>query len=190
MNRNLAAVVFFLLGTFIGAAEPSGKPQAESYALRTLKAVTFIVDAKGNPSLTSISLTTIRRIYDCTITNWKDVPGSDRTDKILPLAMIGAAADATKLLEKRISQFKLGPCVTTIAGPDPSAAVFFAIGTVPPNRIGATENFNAIGYLNYGPLRDGHKPLAIIDDLAKKKPRPPIAPTDATIKDKSYVLMP
>lgn len=170
------------------AAESDSKFKFEDYTHRPMNAVMFIVDAKGNSSLTSISLTTIRKIYDCSITSWKDVPGSDRTDKILPLALVGREAEATKLLEKRIPHFKIGDCVTTIGGPDPSAAVFYAIGTVPANKIGAVENFNAIGYLNYGPLRDGHKALAIIDDLSKKKDRPAVAPSDSTLKNKSYVL--
>jgi len=181
-----------VLGLFVAravaAAESESEFKFEDYTPRPMKAVTFIVDAKGNPSLTSISLSTIRKIYDCSITSWKDVPGSDRTDKILPLALIGREADATKLLEKRIPHFKLGDCVTTIGGPDPSSAVFFAIGTVPANKIGAVENFNAIGYLNYGPLRDGHKALAIVDDVRKKKPGPAVAPSDSTLKNKSYAL--
>ncbi len=181
---SIATLGWFVLGAVTAAAEgkTNSKPSFEDYAPRPMRAVTFIVDAKGNPSLTSISLSTIRKIYDCSITSWKDVPGSDRTDKILP--------HATKLLSKRIPNFKLGDCVTTIGGPDPSAAVFFAIGTVPANKIGAVENFNAIGYLNYGPLRDGHKALAISDDVSKKKPRPAVAPSDSSLKDKSYVLAP
>lgn len=172
------------------AVADNGPAKSESYRPRPFKAVTVIVDAKGNPSLSFISLSTLRRIYDCTITHWKDVPGSDRSDKILPLALVGPAADGTKLLHQRIPQFKLGSCVTTISGPDPSSAVFFAIGTVPPNKLGAKENFNAIGYLNYGPLRDGHKALAIIDDLTPKKPRTAVAPSEASIKNKSYALIP
>jgi len=102
--------------------------------------------------------------------------------------MVGPEAEATKLLEGRIPHFKLGPCVTTIRGPDPSASVFYAIGTVKPNQVGAVEIFNAIGYLNYGPLRDGQKILAISDDLSKKKAGAAVAPSDSTLKNRSYVL--
>ena len=177
-----------VLWSVAAAADSKGEFKFDKYTPRPLKAVTFIVDRAGNASLSSVSLSTIRKIYDCSITNWKDVPGSDRTDKILPLAMVGKSADATRLLEKQIPNFKIGPCVTTIGGPDPSAAVYFAIGKVGPNKIGAVENFNAIGYLNYGPLRDSHKALAISNDLGKKKSRPAVSPSDASLKDKSYVL--
>jgi len=102
--------------------------------------------------------------------------------------MVGPQAEATKLLEERIPHFKLGACVTTISGPDPSASVFYAIGTVKPNKIGAVEILNAIGYLNYGSLRDGQKLLAISDDLTKRKPGSAVAPSDLTLKNRSYVL--
>ena len=182
-------VFFFMSSVAAFGADSEGTPAVEEYAPRPMRAVTFIVDSKGNPTLTSISLNTIRKIYNCTLRNWKDVPGSNRTDEIFPVAL-GKKSEATRLLEKRIPKFELGPCVTTIIGPDPSMGVFYGIGPVRPNKFGATENYPAIGYLNYGPLRTGQKPLAISDDLNKKKPGPAVAPSERSLKSRYYVLAP
>jgi len=186
------ALLMSLLGfAFSAAAAASGDvsqpaPQVERYVTRPMKAVTFIVDTKGNSNLKSISLSTIRRIYNCSLRNWKDVPGSNRNDEIQPIALWDQD-EATQFLKKRIPKFELGWCVTVITGPDPSRAAFYAIGVTLPNNLGVTgEAYQAIGYLYYGPLRSGQTPLAIVDDLHGKKR--PVAPSDASVENRSYAL--
>jgi ABC-type phosphate transport system substrate-binding protein len=177
------------IGLAASASEGEGPPKVERYVSRPLKAVTFIVDTKGNPSLTSISLRTLRKIYNCTLRNWKDVPGSTRTDEILPIAL-WEQDEATQFLQKRIPKFALGPCVTVITGPEPSRAAYYAIGVTLPNKLGVVgEAYSAIGYLYYGPLRSGQTPLAILDDLHGKKPAAPIAPSEKSVENRSYALV-
>ena len=168
------------------SSEPA--PKVERYETRPMKAVSFIVNSKGNPNLKSISLSTIRKIYNCTLRNWKDVPGSNRTDEIQPIAL-WEQDEATLFLKKRIPKFELGYCVTVITGPDPSRAAFYAIGVTLPNKLGVTgEAYEAIGYLYYGPLRSGQKALAIVDDLHGKKRTAPVVATDASVQNHSYAL--
>jgi len=164
-------------------------PKVERYETRPMRAVTFIVNTTGNPNLKSIKLSTLRKIYKCSLRNWKDVPGSNRTDEIQPIALWDRD-EATQFLKKRIPKFELGPCVTVITGPDPSRAAFYAIGVTLPNKLGVTgEAYQAIGYLYYGPLRSGQTPLAIVDDLHGKKRASPVAPTDASVENRSYALV-
>src|SRR5215467_12321450 len=104
------ALLMSLLGfAFSVAAAASGDvsqpaPKVERYVTRPMKAVTFIVDTKGNPNLKYISLSTIRRIYNCSLRNWKDVPGSNRSDEIQPIALWDQD-EATIFMKKRIPKF-------------------------------------------------------------------------------------
>lgn len=171
------------------AAESEPAPRLEFYKERPLRAITLVVSLKGNPSLKSISLSSIRKIYDCTWRSWKDVPGSKRSDDILPIAL-GEDSDTTKLLQKLIPNFRIGKCATVINGPDPSRAVFYSIGVVMPNKMGIKEEaLNAIGFMNFGPLRTGQKALAIIDDIHKKKRSAAVAATEESVKNRSYPLV-
>lgn len=184
-----ALLSFVTLGFGFAAPASDEPPKVERYESRPLKAVTFIVDTKGNPTLKSVSLSTIRKIYNCTLRNWKDVPGSNRTDEILPIAL-WEQDEATQFLRKRIPKFSLGPCVTVITGPEPSRAAYYAIGVTLPNKLGVVgEAYSAIGYLYYGPLRSGQTPLAILDDLHGKKRAAAVAPSDESVANRSYALV-
>lgn len=185
----IAALLSFAgLGLGFAAFASEEPAKLERYESRPLKAVTFIVDTKGNASLKSISLSTIRKIYNCTLRNWRHVPGSSRTDEILPIAL-WEQDEATQFLKKRIPKFSLGPCVSVITGPEPSRAAYYAIGVTLPNKLGVVgEAYSAIGYLYYGPLRTGQTPLAILDDLHGKKPAAPVAPSEKSVENRSYAL--
>src|ERR1700737_4898500 len=116
-------------------AVSDSNPKPEFYKERPFRAVTFVVSAKGQPTLKSISLSTIRNIYSCKWRNWKDVPGSGRTDDILAIGL-WEQEEATKRLKKMIPGFTFGPCANVYSGPDTSRAVFYAIGTLMQNKMG------------------------------------------------------
>jgi len=120
-----------------------------------------IVNESGNPQLYEISVSTLRRIFTCEITNWRDVPGSSRTDEIYAFRQ-DDEAPATQAFKDRVGAIEFGPCLSTLSGPKMNEIMATGLGRVPPNSK-VRELVQGIGYLTSGPRQEGTRILRIRD---------------------------
>jgi len=154
----------FCVACVVGAgavkAEPSTNVDVGSGTLMV------IVNESGNPQLREISVSTLRKIFTCQITSWRDVPGSSRTDEIHVFRQ-DDEAPATQAFKARVGAIQFGPCLSTLSGPKMNEIMATGLGRVPPNSK-VRELVQGIGYLTSGPRQEGTRILRITD---KKKKR-------------------
>src|SRR5262249_24425875 len=164
------------------AAEPTA---SETAGAGNREAVIILVNEAGNPGLAKISFSTLRKVFSCQITNWRQVPGAKRTDPILPFPPGGKPA-AIEIFRKRIGNVAFGPCVTSITGPNSEEIIARGLGRVPPTA-NVKEISQGIGFLGWRMPKEGSRALQVGTD--NRTPAGPfVAPDQAEILKGRYPL--
>jgi len=154
-----------------------------------LDALVILVNDDGNPSLTRMAFSDAKQIWQCNETNWSQVPGSDRTDSILALALEEFRDDTHDFVDRIGGFFQLPPdawwsnypCVNVCFGDGCTQIIGTFTANIP----------NSIGYSRPTGLMSGNRDLSLCDDS-----QAPGTCTDTdyvrqsvtTIRDRSYPL--
>ena len=182
MSSVRSALLLCALPLATAIAEPtgSGNPDAGHR-----DAVIILVNEAGNPGLAKISFSTLRKVFSCQINNWRQVPGSKRTDAILPFRP-DESSTAMKIFRKRIGNVAFGPCVTSISGPNSEEIIASGMGRVPPTA-NVKEISQGIGFLGWRVPKEGSRALQVGND--NRTPAGPfVAPDQAEILKGRYPL--
>lgn len=182
MNWPRSVLLFFAVAS--AAAGASATSPAKDAAGRR-DAVIVLVNESGNPELSKISFSTLRKIFSCQITNWQQVPGSKRTDSIAPFRPDDNST-ATKIFKQRIGGVTFGPCVTMISGPNADEIIASGLAKVPPTAK-VKELTQGIGFLGWRVPKEGSHALQIANDN-KPGNGPFIAPSEQEISKRRYPL--
>lgn len=175
--------MLFLFGLMFSASAAA----QESGSQKPVSAVLVIVNERGNPKLTKISFRTLRKIYNCEIKNWKQVPGSDRTDPILAYAS-DENSEVSSFFKRRVGKVQLASCVTVISGRQSDKIIATGLAALPSNSK-ASEIVGGIGIINADleGIPKGVRVLAVSDD--NKRPIGPyVIPSPAAIRAQTYPL--
>jgi ABC-type phosphate transport system substrate-binding protein len=154
-----------------------------------LDAVLILVNDDGNPSLTRMAFSDARQVWQCNETNWSQVPGSDRTDSILVLALEEFRDDTHDFVDRIGGFYQLPPdgwwsnygCVNVCVGDGCTQIIGTFTASIP----------SSIGYSRLPGLMSGNRDLSLCDDS-----QAPGTCTDTdyvrqsvtTIRDRSYPL--
>jgi len=121
---------------------------------------------------------TLRAIYSCSLTDWKDVPGSaGKTGTIVVYARNGLSGttDTFKSL--------IGGLPATVAGNANWGSCVHEVDTTDQIASNTSADDNAIGYAGLSGGRAGNQAVAVSADGSA-----PTSPSEATIRDSSYPL--
>src|SRR5262249_25989324 len=154
-----SALFLSVLSMAIARAEPTSSGNAEA---SHRDAVIILVNEAGNPGLAKISFSTLRKVFSCQITNWQQVPGSKRTDAILPFRP-DESSTAMRIFRKRIGKVTFGACVTSISGPSSEEIIASGLGKVPPTA-NVKEISQGIGFLGWRVPKEGSRALQVGND--------------------------
>ena len=179
MQTSLAVLV-----TMICSASSLAQEQKNA---KPISAVLVIVNERGNPKLKKISFSTLRKIYNCEIKNWKNVPGSDRTDPILAYAS-DEISEASLLFKRLVGNVQLANCVSLISGLQSDRIIASGLAALPPDSK-AKEVLQGIGIISADlkEIPKGVRVLAVSDNNAKPA-GPFVAPTEEAIRSHVYPL--
>jgi phosphate transport system substrate-binding protein len=150
----------------IGMASRELKPEEEENITKYQVSVDVIamVVQSSNP-VETLSLDQLRAIYHGDITNWREVGGPDQ--------------DILVVVRDKNSGTRGAFDDIVLDGDDPAAPNLFAAITAGDVAAKVLEEENAIGYVGFGNLEEGLKPLTIND----------VEPSEKTAQDGSYKLV-
>ena len=168
-----SALLLSTLSLATAAAEPTA---GQTAGAGHRDAVIILVNEAGNPGLAKISFSTLRKVFSCQITNWQKVPGSKRTDAILPFRP-DENSTAMKIFRKRIGKVAFGSCVTSISGPNSEEIIASGLGRVPPTA-NVKEISQGIGFLGWRVPKEGSRALQVGND--NRTPAGPFVSLDET----------
>jgi ABC-type phosphate transport system substrate-binding protein len=149
-----------------------------------LDGIVITVNDVGNANLTGIRFSDLRRIYQCTWTNWTSVPTSTRTDDILAMAR-DENSGTTDVFQSRVGGFNTSPpdnwwntnypCVNVCRGDGCTQIIGSTTASIP----------NAIGFSGAPGLASGNRDLLISNDNLNP-PTPLVRFSEASVRDLSY----
>jgi ABC-type phosphate transport system substrate-binding protein len=175
--------IVFLTTLICGAAAAGQEPNGR----KPVSGVLVIVNERGNPKLKKISFSTLRKIYNCEIKSWKDVPGSDRTDPILAYAS-DESSEVSLFFMRRVGKVQLANCVTVISGQQSDKIIASGLAALPANS-NVKEVVQGVGIISADlpEIPKGVRVLSVSDN--NKKPAGPyITPSPEAIRTQTYPL--